>query len=133
MTNDDSTTDQAQAQAQTPVLILTNAARFQLGQIVATPGALKLLEKTGFSAAALIGRHVHGDDGDLCAEDAELNRHALIDGSRIMSVYRLVDAAKLMAIPKSKRSDLPTIWIITDATNEDGQREVTTLLLPSDY
>jgi hypothetical protein len=131
MTNDDTTTDQAQAQM--PVLILTNAARFQLGQMVATPGALKLLETAGFSAAALIGRHVHGDDGDLCAEDAELNQQALIDGSRIMSVYRLVDAAKLMATPESKRSELPTIWIITDATNDDGQREVTTLLLPSDY
>ena len=45
----------------TSVLNTTNTARFALGQIVATPGALSLLQTMGFSAAALIGRHVHGD------------------------------------------------------------------------
>lgn len=121
------------AQAKPPVTIITNAAKFQLGQCVATPGALALLEKTGFSAAFLINRHLHGDWGDVCKEDAELNELALEDGSRIMSVYRLVSPEKLKATPRSKRSDLPTVWGITDAADDDGTRHCTTLLLPSDY
>ena len=34
-------------------IIYSNTAKFPLGQIVATPGALELLQETGFSAAAL--------------------------------------------------------------------------------
>ena len=110
------------------VVIYSNAARFALGQIVATPGAIRLLEKTGFSAAALINRHVHGDWGDCCNEDAKQNEFAVANGERVFSVYRLVDAARLSATPVSKRSDLPTLWTITDF-----DRSVTTLLLPSEY
>ena len=112
----------------TPVLILFNTARFALGQIVATPGALALLQTTGFSAAGLIGRHVHGDFGDCCLEDAALNEFAVTRQMRLMSVYRLVDLAKLAHTPKSKHCDLPTVWIISEAN-----RSSTTLLLPSEY
>lgn len=129
--NEDIQTDTAQAKP--PVTIITNAAKFQLGQCVATPGALTLLEQTGFSAAFLINRHLHGDWGDICKEDAELNRLALSDGSRIMSVYRLVSPEKLKATPRSKRSDLQTAWVITDAADDDGIRRCTTILRPEDY
>ena len=121
------------AQAKPPVTIISNAMKFQPGQCVATPGALALLEKTGFSAAFLINRHVHGSWGEVCKEDAEMNELAITDGSRIMSVYRLVDAEKLKATPKQRRADLPTVWVITDGTNDDGKRGYTTLLLPEDY
>ena len=131
MTNHDTTTDDERSQ--TPVTIITNSARFALGQVVATPGALALLQKTGRSAASLCARHMHGDWGDTCEDDAALNELAITDGSRIMSVYRLVDAEKLKATPKQKRTDLPTVWIITDGTNDAGKREYTTLLLPEDY
>lgn len=123
----------APASTTTSPIIYSNAARFSMGQIVATPGALQLLQETGFSAAALLARHLRGDWGDLCKDDAALNAMALTDGSRIMSVYRLVDAEKLKATPRSKRADLPTVWVTTDGTNEDGKREYTTLLLPGDY
>jgi hypothetical protein len=130
-TNQNNTTDTAQAKP--PVTIITNAAKFQLGQCVATPGALALLEKTGFSVAFLINRHVHGSWGDVCKEDAELNEMALRDGSRIMSVYRLVSPEKLKATPRAKRSELPTVWSITEAVGDDGRRASTCLLLPQDY
>ena len=119
--------------SQTPVTIITNSARFALGQVVATPGALALLQATGRSAANLLARHMHGDWGDTCRDDAALNELATVDGSRIMSVYRLVDAEKLKATPKQKRFNLPTVWVITDGTNDAGKRECTTLLLPEDY
>jgi len=132
MTNNrDTQTDTAQATP--PVTIITNAAKFQLGQCVATPGALALLEKTGFSAAFLINRHVHGSWGDVCKEDAELNEMALRDGSRIMSVYRLVSPEKLKATPRSKWSELHTVWVITEAVSDDGRRASTCLLLPREY
>ena len=129
--NQDNTTDTAQAQP--PVTIITNAAKFQLGQCVATPGALALLEKTGFSAAFLINRHLHGDYGDVCEDDSELNGLGLKNGSRIMSVYHLESPEKLQLTPRSKRSELPTIWIITEAVGEDGSRASTCVLLPEDY
>lgn len=114
--------------AQTPVTIITSAARFRLGQVVATPGALALLEKTGFSAGALLNRHVHGDWGDVCKDDAAENEFAVTRRLRLLSVYRLVDPVKLAATPRDKRSDLPTVWIITEA-----DRSVSTLLRPEDY
>lgn len=131
ITNHDNQTDTAQTKPL--VTIITNAVKFQLGQCVATPGALALLEETGFSSAFLLNRHLHGDWGDVCKEDAELNELALKDGSRIMSVYRLVSPEKLKATPHSKRSELPSAWVITDAADDDGIRRCTTILRPEDY
>ena len=133
MTTNHTSKVDAPASTTTSPIIYSNAARFSMGQIVATPGALQLLQETGFSAAALLARHLQYDWGDLCKDDAALNAMALTDGSRIMSVYRLVDAEKLKTTPRSKRDDFPTVWVITDATNEGGKREYTTLLLPGDY
>ncbi|NMM77663.1 type I restriction endonuclease subunit M [Acidovorax sp. SRB_24] len=106
----------------------SSRAKFTPGQIVATPGALELLQETGFSAAALISRHLHGDWGDLCDEDRAENDFAVTRRLRILSCYRLVDAARLAATPPDKRSALPTLWIITQA-----DRSVTTLLRPDEY
>ena len=108
--------------------LMSNAPRFALGQMVATPGALALLEQTGFSALALVSRHVHGDWGDCCDEDKATNEAAVRQRMRVMSVYRLVDAETLLQTPQDKRSSLPTVWVITEA-----DRSVTTLLLPEDY
>ena len=123
-----SATNSAAPAPTTPTIIYSNTARFPLGQIVATPGALELLQETGFSAAALVSRHVHGDWGDLCDEDRAENDFAVTRRLRILSCYRLVDAERLAATPKDKRSSLPAIWIITEA-----DRSVTTLLRPDEY
>ena len=129
MTTTPTSATNAAAPARTaPTIIYSNTARFPLGQIVATPGALELLQETGFSAAALISRHVHGSWGDLCEEDRTDNEFAVTRHLRILSCYRLVDAERLAATPREKRSSLPTLLVITEA-----DRSVTTLLLPSDY
>jgi hypothetical protein len=94
-------------------------AKFKLGTVVATPGALSALEASGETAIDLIQRHVTGDWGDLCAEDKALNDEALIDGSRILSSYVLTSGEK--------------VWIITEAADDNGHRTATTILLPSDY
>lgn len=128
-----STTNAVAPAPTTPTIIFTNAAKFLPGQIVATPAALALLQHHQRSPASLIARHLHCDWGDTDPEDAALNDLAVQDGARILSVYRLVDAEKLRATPHSKRSELPTTWVITDAEDEDGVRHCTTILLPEDY
>jgi hypothetical protein len=127
MTNKNDTLQPKQA------VIIHTPAKFSLGQCFATPNAIAILEKTGFSAGYLINRHIQGDWGDICKEDAELNEMALQDGSRIISVYRMVSDEKLKSTLRSNRSELLTIWLITDAVNEYGVRYCTTLLSPEDY
>ena len=92
---------------------------FHTGQIVATPGALALLEKHGIVATALLRRHVRGDWGDLGRADRKANEDAVLDGGRIVSSY-LLKPEKVLVIP--------------DATGDDGiTRASKCLLLPSDY
>jgi hypothetical protein len=91
--------------------------RFSLGQVVATPAALALLEETGEPFQKFLNRHAVGDWGDaLDPEDAALNEQALLDGDRLLSSYKLAG------------NDNQKLWIITES-----DRSVTTLLLPSDY
>lgn len=94
-------------------------AKFCLGQIVATPGAIEAMEASGQDAAFFLRRHAAGDWGEVCPEDAELNNTALVDGSRILSAYRTLKGVK--------------IWVITEAADDDGQRASTCCLLPEDY
>jgi hypothetical protein len=92
---------------------------FQLGQIVATPAALALLERHGVQPATLLHRHVHGDWGDMDKHDRAANYAALKDGSRIFSAY---------VINKDK------FWVITEAANDEGlSRASTCILLPQEY
>ena len=87
---------------------------FPAGQIVATPGALALLEQANKSPSQILSRHLRGDWGDLCQEDRTENELSLKHGFRLMSSYRL--------------NETGTVWVITEA-----DRSVTTILLPSEY
>ena len=60
-------------------------ARFPLGQIVATPGALGELERAGESPGTLLKRHVTGDWGDVDEDDRRENEHSLVQGCRLLS------------------------------------------------
>jgi pilus assembly protein CpaF len=60
---------------------------FDLGQLVAAPGALAALEKTGQSAMDFLSRHVRGDWGDLSKEDKDENQFSLEKGFRLLSSY----------------------------------------------
>ena len=68
---------------------LTPFRLFALGQVVATPGALDLLDRAGVNASDILARHQGGDWGDLCASDVAENMHALEAGNRILSAYSL--------------------------------------------
>ncbi len=61
---------------------------FDLGQLVATPGALAALEKSGQSPMEFLSRHVTGDWGEIPEEDRKENQFSLEKGFRLMSSYR---------------------------------------------
>jgi hypothetical protein len=94
-------------------------AEFALGQQVATPAALAAIHQAGQSAREILARHAAGDWGDLDQEDRRRNDEALIDGSRLFSAYTLGTGKR--------------VWVITEATGDDGRRAATTILTPEEY
>jgi hypothetical protein len=94
--------------------------RFELGQIVATPGAIEACTPDHFRRC--LSRHLTGDWGCVCPDDALQNEAALSEGSRILSAYA-IDPAK-----PSEGFGKNTLWIITEA-----DRSATTFLLPGEY
>jgi hypothetical protein len=87
---------------------------FELGQIVATPGALAAIKKAGQQPGEFLTRHINRDWGDLDEEDRKENEYSLEHGFRLLSAY------------KTNAGD--RLWIITES-----DRSVTTLLLPEEY
>ena len=61
---------------------------FDLGQLVATPGALAALEKSGQSPMGYLSRHVKGDWGELSEDDRKENQFSVEKGFRILSSYK---------------------------------------------
>jgi len=53
---------------------------FELGQIVATPGALAALKKAGQQPGEFLTRHVNREWGDLSDEDRKENDYSLQHG-----------------------------------------------------
>ena len=93
---------------------------FELGQIVATPGALEAT--TDDQRLRYLARHSIGDWGRSAARIGTPTTQAVKDGDRILSAYP-IDPAK----PCEGFGD-NTLWIITEA-----DRSVTTFLLPDEY
>lgn len=93
---------------------MSTQPRFQLGQTVATPGALAALDAANQQAQTFFARHHAGDWGEVPPEDAQQNELAVEHGGRLLSAYTLSTDVK--------------IWLITE-----GDRSVTTILLPQEY
>src|SRR5437763_17063229 len=98
----------------------TRQAKFDPGQVVATPGALEAIRASGQSPEVFLAAHLEGYwGGELCEVDRRLNDEALSDGSRLLSAYRTLRGERL--------------WIITEAEGDDGRRYSTTILKPEEY
>src|SRR5258706_11359563 len=67
---------------------LSKQPAFELGQIVATPGALAALKKAGQQPGEFLTRHVNREWGDLSDEDRKENDYSLEHGFRLLSAYR---------------------------------------------
>ena len=95
-------------------------ARFRLGQIVATPGALAALDEAGQIPHVFLAHHVTGDWGALGSEDKRANDEACAHEGDISQQGRILSSYKT-------RNGV-TIWVITEL-----DRSVTTLLRPDEY
>jgi hypothetical protein len=100
-------------------LIDTARTTFNLGQLVATPGAIETMAEGGHDPLEFLRRHVRGDWGEVCDEDKQANDDALVNGGRLLSTYMTSNDDKL--------------WVITEAEDEQRHRSATTILLPSEY
>lgn len=88
---------------------------FSLGAIVATPAAIDAFAQAEPGEAfEALRRHMRGDWGDVDDEDKQANDQSVMDGTRLLSAYRLSTGV--------------SFWIITEA-----DRSSTTLLLPEEY
>jgi len=87
--------------------------RFELGRVVATPGALDLL--TRWDLDDLLRRHHRGDWGELDGHDRRANERSVRHGHRVLSSYPAGESGV-------------KVWIITER-----DRSVTTILLPEEY
>jgi hypothetical protein len=87
-------------------------AKFRLGKIVSTPNALDRVTQEDILLG--IQRHQAGDWGNVDTHGHAANERALIEGTRLWSVYHAGSGVKF--------------WLITEA-----DRSVTTVLLPEDY
>lgn len=90
------------------------APLFDLGTVVATPGALTALAPYPGLLAGIVARHSHGDWGEVDAHDRQANDEALAHGERLLSAYRT---------PANE-----TVWVVTEA-----DRSSTCVLLPEEY
>lgn len=86
-------------------------ALFATGSLTATPGVLNAIPQPVLVAA--LRRHVTGDWGDVCPEDAKENDLSVKQGFRILSAYE---------------HEGVRFWIITEA-----DRSSSTFLLPEEY
>jgi hypothetical protein len=79
--------------------------------MVATPGVIEAF--TSSFILECLHRHMTGDYGDIDPADRGQNEQAILDGARIMSVYR---------------QGTKVLWLITES-----DRSSTCALLPSEY
>ncbi len=87
-------------------------AVLRLGHIVTTPNALESIPNEDILRG--IQRHQAGDWGNLTEDDRAANNQALEEGGQIISAYNASNGVRF--------------WIVTE-----GDRSVTTVLLPEDY
>ena len=89
------------------------AHKFRLGRLSVAIWRNKTKQGTDEVLNAL-GRHAHGDWGEVNEEDWEENEFSLREGFRLLSSYRSQNETKF--------------WVITE-----HDRSVTTVLLPEEY
>lgn len=104
--------------AQQAVVLAATAVKVTIDRLLVTGGVNDTLMQTSPDAVLeCVRRHLCGDWGDLCPEDALQNDVSVADGGRLLSEYQ-VEGEKL--------------WIITDA-RVAGYPTICTVLFPSEY
>jgi hypothetical protein len=86
--------------------------KFCLGRLFVTPGVV--MELSPMEVLEALGRHAHGDWGDVGECDWKENDRSVREGSRLVSSHRGGNGTKF--------------WVITE-----HDRSATTVLLPQEY
>lgn len=94
--------------------VTRNTSRFQLGQVLLTPGTIEALSEAGQMPNEFLRRHARLEQGELSGEDHKENLYSVDKRLRIFSAFKTAQGVKL--------------WVITEA-----DRSATTILLPSEY
>ena len=94
--------------------ITKSGARFPLGRVFLTPGAIEALEEAGQTPVEFISRHSRLEQGELTDADYRENLFSIDKPLRIFSAFKTAQGVK--------------IWCITET-----DRSATTILLPSEY
>ena len=101
-------------------MVTQNKPKFKLGKVVLTQGAVDALTKANQTPNPFLKKHMFGDWGEICEEDAQANEEAVAHEGNMDKQMRV------MSVYKTNKNE--TIWVITEY-----DRSVTTLLLPSEY
>jgi hypothetical protein len=92
---------------------LQRPGKFEMGQLVMTPGADETLRAARQVPLEFLLRHKSGDWGELPEEDVQENEWSLANGARLFSAYQTRNEEK--------------VWMITE-----WDRSVT-MVLPEEY
>jgi len=95
-------------------------AKFHLGKLVATPGAIKALADAGQEAQHFLSLHQSGAWGDLDREDRKTNDEAIAHEGDLDRQQRVLSAYTTRLGVK--------LWVITE-----WDRMLTSILLPDEY
>ena len=91
------------------MIAMDSSPRFPLGRVVATKNVLAQVPARDIQRA--LARHAKGDPGDLGSHDREENERGLLEGCRLLSVFKAEGGTRF--------------WIISEP-----DRSLTTVLLP---
>ena len=78
--------------------------RFELGEVVVTKEASRVLEACQQAAQEFLERHQNGDWGNLSAVESDENDRALIEDSYLRSVYQTANGTRLWVLTSADRS-----------------------------
>jgi hypothetical protein len=111
------------------------AARFPLGKITVTPGAIEALSQSGQHATSFLSRHAAGDWGtigecdriELTEDERRRGWEATDDSGKINKSNLLRGQDRIMSEYLTQRGQ--RVWVITDL----GRQTETTVLVPEEY
>jgi hypothetical protein len=101
---------------------LQRPGKFELGQMVMTPGADESLRAAQQTPLEFLVRHKNGDWGELPPEDVRENEWSLENGARLFSAYRTRTEQKLWVITEWDRrcAASPVVGSLPQAARSGG-------------
>jgi hypothetical protein len=81
---------------------------FELGQVVATPGAALALARAKIQPEELLDRHRSGDFGEVDETARQTNLNAITSGERVRSAYLLPSGEVVLVVTENRSTTLLT-------------------------